>query len=63
MKFALIKDGIVKNIIVAEQDFLPHIQDQYDYIIDVSEMAHYPGPGWSYDGQTFSTPILEEQPE
>lgn len=36
--YALIKKNIVKHIIVADESFLPHIENDYDYIIDVTNI-------------------------
>lgn len=49
--FALIKDGLVKEVIVASDDFIPLIQDQYDHIIDVTGKSR-PSVGDSYYSNT-----------
>lgn len=62
-KFALVQKGIVKNVIVADEEFiLNHCQD-YDHQIDVTEMVPYPGPGWFYDGENFLAPLPESESE
>lgn len=52
--FALIKDGVVEGVIVATDDFLQHINNKYDFIIDVSDIKR-PSAGDSYysDTKTF----------
>lgn len=52
--FALIKDGLVESVIVANDDFLTHVENKFDLIIDVTNLAR-PSPGDSYysDTQTF----------
>lgn len=49
--FALIKNKLVEGIIVADNDFLNHIKDKYDYIIDVT-VEERPHPGDSYYPET-----------
>lgn len=56
MIYALIKDGIVKNRIVADSDFIALIADKWDFCIQVSGMDPEPQIGWLYDGSTFSEP-------
>lgn len=44
--YVLIKDGIVENIIVADESFIDLIKDQYDAILDhdsFPEIAHVGG--------------------
>jgi len=57
MIFALIKNGIVENTIVAELSFIGHIASQWDFIIRVDELEQRPGIGWAYDGVDFTAPI------
>lgn len=47
--YALIKNGKVKNIILADAEFLPHIQSEWDYIVNVEELSPRPSIGWDYD--------------
>ena len=66
MQYALIKDGIVQRVIVAEPDFLPHIADEWDHIeaLDAeSEQALNVGIGWGWDGSAFVAPAAPPQPE
>lgn len=55
--FALISDGKVKNVIVADHKFADRLPEQ---AIDVTEMPNRPGPGWTYDGDKFIEPIPVE---
>lgn len=63
MRYALIKNGIVENVIVAEADFIQHIQAQYDHIeaLDTPDEEKVGGPGWSYDAVTgtFTEPVIQ----
>lgn len=61
MNYALIKNGIVQNIIVAEPDFLELIKADYDVIKEVEEAHGAFSPGWSYnaDTDTYSAPPIE----
>lgn len=55
--FALIKDGKIKNIIVADEAFIALIQNEWDYCIEIVGELDVPSIGWSYDGQNFSKPL------
>lgn len=44
--YALIKNHIIESVVVANDDFLSHIKDKYDYIIDVTD--NRPNIGDSY---------------
>jgi len=53
--FALIKDGVVQSVIVAEQDFIDGAsleELQADLTVDVSDAEQRPGPGYLYDAET-----------
>ena len=52
--FALIKNNLVEAVIVANDSFVQHIKDKYDFIVDVSEGSR-PTTGDSYypDTETF----------
>lgn len=66
MQYALIKDGIVRRVIVAEPDFLPHIADEWGHIeaLDTEgEQALNVGIGWGWDGSAFVAPAAPPQPE
>jgi hypothetical protein len=59
--FAIIKNGLVQGIIVAEINFINSLAPQYDFIIDVSE-GQRPTTGDSYypDTKTFVSNHLVE---
>lgn len=65
MKYALIKNGIVQNVIVASPGFVATLPG-YDHIeaLDAPEEQKVAGPGWLYDAATgiFSEPPEPEQP-
>jgi hypothetical protein len=50
MKYALIKNSLVENIIVADSDFISSIMGDYDSIIDVDEINAFIGQEYT-DGQ------------
>jgi hypothetical protein len=54
--FACITDGVVINVILADQEFidgwLP--TSGYDEAVDVSDMDPWPSAGWTWDGTTFT---------
>ena len=55
MIYALIKDGIVKNVIVAEAAFIDVISNDWDYIVDITDTEY--GVGWTYNGEEFAAVI------
>ena len=57
MEYAQIKDGVVQNIIILEDDSLiPHFSQGYDYFIRVDNLDPIPWNGDLYDGVNFSHP-------
>jgi hypothetical protein len=59
--YAVIKDGIVDNVIVADTQ---EIAEQATGLtcIEIENVAGSPCIGWSYDGAEFSAPVVEETP-
>ena len=51
---AIIESGVVANVIVA---------DEWPNGIDVTELTPQPGIGWLYDGQGFTPPAAEPEPQ
>lgn len=51
--FAVIKNHLVDSIIVADEEFLKHIKDNYHHIVDVTNMVR-PKPGDTYYPKTNS---------
>lgn len=60
-RYALIKNGKVDNVIIADADFIAQITDQYDHIelLDTPEEQTVSGPGWTWDGKSFTQPIID----
>lgn len=50
MYYALIKNKLVETVIVADESFVNHIKDKYDYVVEVSEPR--PSTGDSYYPET-----------
>jgi hypothetical protein len=65
MRYALIKNGVVDNVILGDEDFVAHLTAQgvYDHIeaLDTPEEQKVGGPGWLYDAATgvFTEPAQE----
>lgn len=57
MIYALVKNGLVENVIVAKPEFAKGLEKNFDHVLDVSEEPNRPGPGWTYDGEKFSAPV------
>lgn len=58
-QYLLIRNGVVQNRVIALPDWAD-AQDAagvWDYVIDVQTVVGVdPGPGWAYDGSTFTPP-------
>jgi hypothetical protein len=52
---AVVEDGIVANVVVADQAFM---DKWYPGSVDITGMDPMPGIGWAYDGTTFTPPKL-----
>jgi len=55
MRYALITDGTIVNVIIADADFASLIESEYDHVLP----CDHAGPGWSYDGSEFHPPEEE----
>ena len=55
-RYALIKDGIVENVILARDSWTPPSGIERVDVTDISV-----GPGFTYDGESFTDPRLEEE--
>ena len=49
MRIAIIRDGVVLNVIIAGEDFVP----DEGYVAVETDIA---GPGWLYEGTDFTEP-------
>ena len=56
MNFAIIENGVVVNVIVADQTF---IDTYFPGSPRIDNLNPDPGIGWSYDGVTFTKPAEE----
>jgi hypothetical protein len=58
MQYALVKDGVVENIVVAEdEEWLKAQRKTYDHVVELPEPV---AVGHAYDGKTFTAPVEEE---
>jgi len=65
MDYALIKQGTVQNVIVADEAFISQIAPEWDHIerIDTpAEQALGVGIGWGWDGTQFVRPAPTPEP-
>jgi hypothetical protein len=60
--YAVIKDGTVNNIIVADSKEIAESVTGLTCIEFELELGA-PGVGWTYDGTNFSAPVVEEPTE
>ena len=58
MDYALIKNGTVQNVIVADESFIDLIRSEWDHIAPVKDGA---GIGWGWNGDFVAPP--EPEPE
>lgn len=61
--WALVSNGVVSNVIVANLNFINTIQDYWDYLVDITNGGNSAnaGPGSTYDPETdtFSLPPID----
>lgn len=58
MNYALVKDGIVENVVIWDGE-----DDLFDGFETVSIDGLEVGIGWTYDGKVFTAPVEPPQPE
>lgn len=63
MIYALVKNGVVINTIVADDNFISTISSNYDACVRVDNIDNPPSIDWLYDGQNFTDPTLELPPQ
>lgn len=61
--FAVIKNGIIENVIVADSKEIAQEANNGLECIDITENTNCPGIAWSYNGSTFIPPVVEEPTE
>lgn len=61
MVYAQVKDGIVRNTIVLDDlTLIPLFSEGFDAFIRVDNIDQPPSINWTYDGNTFNPPIIED---
>lgn len=64
MIYAQIKDGLVKNTIVVDEETpLNLFSVGFDYLLRIDNLSPVPGINWSYDGSSYSPPPPEQDGE
>ncbi len=58
MIYTLINGGVVRNIIIAESSFLQVIENDWDDIVDITNLSPKPHIGDLYSGSVFTRPVL-----
>lgn len=56
MEYALVNENLVKNIIVADADFVQSIQSEWQAVIDITGLNPKPRINWIYQGGEFIAP-------
>lgn len=54
MRYALIKNNEVQNIIEAEEDFITLIEAEYDAVVNLENIQDPVSIGWQYTGGNFT---------
>lgn len=63
MQFACIKNGVVENTIIVEnENLLPNLRKEWDHVIQIDDIDPMPSRGWSYTEGAFMPPVVEETP-
>lgn len=61
MIYAQIKNGLILNTIVCDEDTpLDLFAEGFDHFLRVDNLTPVPGIGWSYDGTSYNPPIDPE---
>lgn len=62
MIYAQIKNGILQNCIILEDESLKDMFSQeFDFLINLDGLDPCPGIGWNYDEQNFTPPSEGEE--
>lgn len=68
-RWVLVKNGIVENIIIADEAFINTISAQYEHTETFIDESQEPKIGWTYSGGVYAEPVSptptqpEPQPE
>lgn len=63
MIYAQIKDGIIKNTIIVDGNSpMDKLSVGYDTLIRIDNLSPNPAIDWTYDGNTFSAPVVPPEP-
>ena len=57
-RYALVKNSLVENIIIADNDFVGHIRNEWDEIVELSEDNFAVSIGWTYADNQFTKPVV-----
>lgn len=60
MDYALIKNGVVEGVIVADADFVAGIASEWDHIAPASSGV---GPSWKFENGEFLPPVQTDAPQ
>lgn len=60
MILALVKDNIIENTIVADDELIASNYLSY-FVMRIDELDPHPGIGWTWDGEKFIAPIAVEE--
>jgi hypothetical protein len=63
MIYALVKNGVIENTIVADESFVSLIQPDWDFVLRIDQMENQPAIGWGYADGVFSEPVVENEGE
>jgi hypothetical protein len=62
MNYALINNNLVENVADADQAWAQSVAPDWQYVVDLTGMNPEPGINWTFDGSTFTAPVVPPAP-
>lgn len=62
MQYALIQNNVVENVVEADSEWAASVAPDWQYVVDITNTTPQPGIGWSYNGSTFTAPVVPPSP-
>jgi hypothetical protein len=62
MQYALIQNNVVENVAEADAEWAASVASDWQYVVDITNITPQPGIGWSYNGSTFTAPVVPPAP-
>jgi hypothetical protein len=62
MQYALIQNNVVANIAEADAEWAQAVAADWQYVVDLTGITPKPGIGWSFNGTSFTAPVVPPEP-